>query len=384
MKYLLTIIFSALLLTGCSGGKKVHFTQEGASFNEKPRIVNSKLFDQQWSFNTGSGYEANDNILTPAFEAGIGYTASVDGTITAVDIESGNIVWRTDLDSNLSAGVGVGDGLLIVATGSGEVLALDQSNGSKVWSAKVNSEVLATPAVAQGVVVVRVGDAIILGLDSATGNQLWDIEKSLSAMSIRGVSTPLINGRGAVIGLADGRLMALDIDTGDTLWETAVGSPRGSNEIRRLSDIDADPVLLGTVLYVASYQSRVVAMAMGSPRIVWSKDISTLKTPGVDSDYLYISDEVGSLVALNRYSGEFVWEQDNLKGRGLSSPLAVGDKLLVGDYEGNLYHLDRRTGHIQSKQSVGGGAILLGPMRVGNHVVVLSENGKLSGFRIEG
>lgn len=381
---ILLVGLMSLLLAACSGGKKVHFTQEGGSAAERPSLPNDKFLEKIWSFNSGSGYEAEDNIIQPAWSDTQIFIASGEGRVSALDISNGDVLWRTDLDNSLSAGVGLGDGLVVVASYDGAVVALDEKDGSQVWSASVVNEVLAAPVVAPGVVVIRIGDNLLSGLDTATGEALWTVERTVSGLSVRGVSRPLINGRGAVIGLADGRMLAVDIDTGEYLWETSVGRPRGNNEVRRLSDIDADPLLFGTILYVASFQSRLVAMAMGSPRIIWSNDVSTLKAPGIDSDYLYITDEAGSVVALNRYSGEFIWEQKSLVGRGLSSSVAIDESILVGDFEGNLYRLDKQSGDILARQSISGGAVLETPQLIGSNILVMSESGRVALYRLGG
>jgi outer membrane protein assembly factor BamB len=378
----LLLILTVSLLSACGGGKKVHFAQEGSTLSKKPEVSNSQFLKEIWDTNVGSGFNAENNVLTPAISDTTVFSASVDGTVSAIDIASGDFLWRVELDTDLTAGVGIGDGLLFLASRQGQLLAISQSDGTQQWTTVLENEVLAQPAVTSGVVVVRVGDDIVTGLDTANGDVLWRQEKSIAALSVRGVSRPLINGRGAVAGLADGSLLALDVDSGDVLWETAVGRPRGNNEMRRLSDIDADPVLFGTVLYVASYQSRIVAMAMGSPRVIWSRDLSTLKTPAVDADHLYITEQSGSLIALNRYSGEFAWELDSLQGRGLSSAVSIGEYLFVGDYEGNFYRIDRNTGKLIDRQKVPGGAVLLGPKRVGSSLLIMSENGRLALYSV--
>ena len=379
MKKLLPLLLVSLLLGACGGGKKLHFAQEGVTAKPRPDVSRDAFLEQKWSYRLDDALDALSGRLRPAHDDDQVIFAGPRGTVAAVETATGTRRWEVDLDQVLIGGVGNGDGLVMVANQDGEIIALNRDDGSEVWRTMVGGEVLAPPVVAPGVAVVRVGDSRVVGLDTADGQSLWSVAKSVDGLTVRGVSTPLINGRGTVIGLADGRLLALDVDRGAVLWETPIGTRRGANEVGRLADIDADPALLGTVLYVASYQSQVVAMALGTPRAIWSAEVSTLKNFGLDADRIFITTDTGSIVALNRYTGDPVWEQDQLSGRGLSGPLAVGDMLIVGDFEGYLYHLDPESGAIRAAQRIGD-AIVQAPRSVDDLVMVVTERGRVHLF----
>ena len=377
MKKSIIIVLASLALFACGGGDKLHFAQEGVSPKPEPDVDGEPFLARAWRRDLSGSFDAHSGRLFPALDGDQVVMAGPEGDVIAVDPASGETRWAVDLDITITGGVGAGDGLLAVSTHDGEVIALDRNDGAEKWRARVGGEVLAPVVIAPGVAVVRAGDAKVVGLDTADGQLLWTVQKSVEGLTVRGASRPLINGRGVVVGLADGRLLALDIDRGRVLWETPIGTRRGSNEVGRLADIDTDPALLGTVLYVASFQSRVVAMALGSPRVIWSADLSTLKNFGLDADRLYVTTDTGSVVALNRYSGERIWEQDRLSGRGVTGPLAIGGHLLVGDFEGTLYRIDPENGAIRAAQDVARGAIVQAPVEIDGQVIVVSEDGRV-------
>ncbi|MCZ7599791.1 MAG: outer membrane protein assembly factor BamB [Gammaproteobacteria bacterium] len=335
------MLLAAILVSACGGGNKLHFTREGVEPSPVPDVPRqefprSRLAPGPWRAHSDRARAG----CVPPHDGDQVIVAGPGGEVAAIELATGATRWEVDLDIPLTGGVGIGDGLALVGSLTGSVVALNRDDGAEVWRESVGGEVLAPPAVAPGVAVVRAGDGRIVGLDTATGAVSWTVSKAIDGLTVRGMSKVLINGRGAVVGLADGRLVAIDIDRGRTLWETPIGTRRGASEVGRLADIDADPELLGTVLYVASYQSRLVAMALGTPRVIWSADVSTLKNFGIDADRLYVTSQRGTIVALNRFTGEVVWEQDQLSGRGLTGPLAVAGQLLVGDFEGNIFQLD--------------------------------------------
>lgn len=371
------LLLFAALLAGCSGGKNLHFTQEGAEVSPKPKVKSGKFLETDWSYKTGDGFSAERNVLSPAITGDRVFVASPDGRVASLQLDSGEVDWRIDLKLDLLAGVGVGQGMAVVVSSEGQAIALKARDGTELWRTGVGGEVLARPVVAPGVVVLRVGDSRIVGLNADTGEVSWNIQKSVGGLSVRGVSTPLLNGRGVVAGLADGRLLAADVDKGSILWETNVGRRRGADRVSQLADIDADPVLMGTILYVASFQSRVVAMALGSPRVIWSSDLSTIRNLGVDENNLYVVVEGGVPTAVNRFTGDLLWSQSALKGRGLSAALPLQDSVIVGDYEGNVYRLDAGTGELTGSQKIGGGAIVAPPLKADGRIVLLSESGRL-------
>ncbi len=377
MKKIALIALASLVLAACGGGDKLHFTQEGVTPKPVPDVPKEDFLERAWRYRVSGDFDAETGRLHPAGDDDRIFLAGPEGEVVALNGADGERLWRVELEANLTAGVGAGDGLAMVSSDTGTVIALDRNDGAERWRTNVGGEVLAPAVIAPGVAVVRVGDSKIVGLDTANGELLWTVQKAVEGLTVRGTSRPLINGRGAVVGLADGRLLAIDIDRGRVLWETPIGTRRGANEVGRLADIDTDPALFGTVLYIASFQSRVVAMALGSPRVIWSSEVSTLKNFGLDADHLYVTTDTGAIVALNRYTGERIWQQDQLSGRGLTGPLSLGDRLLVGDFEGNLFQLDPASGAIRSLQKVSGGAIVETPTQVGELVIVVSENGRV-------
>ena len=257
-----------------------------------PAIPNQKLSSsdflvRNWRYSLDASIRSPSSAPRPSPDGDQVILTGPEGDVAAVDMSSGETRWITELEMEFAAGAGTGDGIVVVGSSTGEVIALDRTNGQEVWRKSIVGEVLSAPVIAPGIVVVRAGDTRFLGLDTANGDLVWTVKKNVEGLSVHGVSTPLLNGRRRSSRvLPTVGFWRVDIDRGRVLWETPIGSRRGNSEVKRLADIDGDPALFGTILYVASYQSRVVAMALGSPRVIWSSELSTLKNFGVDADHL--------------------------------------------------------------------------------------------------
>src|SRR5215218_5906977 len=59
------------------------------------------------------------------------FAAGRDGEVAAFDLKTGKQVWRVKTGLDLSAGTGVGAGLVVVGSIDGQVLALSSENGAQ-------------------------------------------------------------------------------------------------------------------------------------------------------------------------------------------------------------------------------------------------------------
>lgn len=346
--------------------------------NPLPTISEQVVVESDWSFAIGGGEQSG---LRPALGASAVYVANPDGQVAAVELDTGAVLWRTELDVEISGGVGTGEGLVMIGGLDGEVVALDRRDGAEVWRTTVGSEVLAPPMATAGTVVVRSIDGGVAGLSATTGEQSWMLQRDEPSLTLRGSSPPLIDQGVAVLGYSDGRMAAVNVTSGATLWEVSVARPSGTNEVERMVDVDATPMLLGNVLYAVSFQGSITAYALGANRVMWSEGLSSHTDFAADSDNLYLSDSLGRVHALDRSTGEQKWVQDQLLRRRLSGPAVVGDYVVAGDYKGYLHVMDKSDGRLVGRRSFND-RISAQPLVRNNRILVMTEEGKLSAVSI--
>ena len=90
---------------------------------------------------------------------------------------------------------------------------------------------------------------------------------------------------------------------------------------------------------------------------------------------LYLSEDTGAVVALDKNTGASVWKQDKLSYRSLSTPLAFGDYVVVGDFEGQVHFLKFEDGSFAARIATDGGGIAAAPLRVDDKVLVQTRKG---------
>ncbi len=347
-----------------------------------PAIETSITLDRDWSVDIGAALDEGGRHLTPTVDAEQVYMADPEGRITAAGLSDGKRRWAKKLDAVISGGVGAGDGLVLVGTSKGVVHALDARDGNELWNSRVSSEVLTPPVTSKGIVVARAGDGRIYGLSTVDGASQWTFRRSVPSLSLRGAGTPSLYKQVVVLGFASGKIVAAEVATGRIIWDVNVAQPRGRNEVERLVDIDARPVLAGSVIYVAAYQGRVTALALGSRRILWARDVSTYNDLSVDDANIYVTDEQDTVFALDRLTGKTVWRQEGLKRRRLSPPTSMGGHVFVGDKEGYLHVLRKSDGQMVGRSRLKNGAVIGAPIPQGSQLLVLTQGGTLTSLTI--
>jgi outer membrane protein assembly factor BamB len=266
------------------------------------------------------------------------------------------------------------------------VLAFSTSDGRELWRAVVGSEVLSVPRITDtGQVIVHTLDDSVAALDASTGAELWRVTYPAPVLTLRGSSSPVVTGDAVLIGLSGGKLVKLDLDEGAPIWETVITRPSGRSELARIADIDADPVIIGTIAFVGSYNGDLAAVDIASGTILWRRELSAHAGLAADTANLFITDSIDQIWGADPSDGAGRWRQEGLKHRQVTAPALVGDLLVVGDLDGYVHVLSRTDGQIVGRTRIKGkGAISARPIASGGRVFVSTDEGVLTALRIGG
>ena len=335
-----------------------------------------------WSVKVGEGTEFLRIALSPAGDGNRIYAASYDGRVSAYDPEDGDRIWRTDVDAILSAGPGVGNGLVVVTGYDGDLIALRADDGSEAWRIDMSGESLARPLVTSDSVVVYTIDGRLRVFSVFDGTERWGLEQSLPALTLRGAAPPILVGKTVVAGFDNGRLLGLNLSDGTEEWEAILTPPSGRSDLDRLSDVDGTLAAVGQDVYASGYHGRVASLAVESGQVLWAREISGLSGLSADWNNVYVVGEEGELLALLRRNGDDVWRQDALIRREPTAPAVFGTAVVVGDFEGYVHFFNNFDGRPVARKRVGKGMISHAPVVIGARLYVQSESGTLSAFEV--
>ncbi len=380
---LIIILAMTFMVAACGGkSKKTDFFGEDPK-PSKPKIQTVTKVEKNWRVGLGGKIQTGDAVLSPVLFGAYIYAASANGQVYKLASETGKQAWKVKLSKEvISAGVGVGGGLVLVGTDQGFVYAFNQADGTIAWKAALSSEILASPVIDNGVVVARTGDGKVFGLSSYDGSVKWTISRQLPKLTLRGESRPVLTQGVVFIGFSDGNMAALQAENGTALWDFPISFPRGTNEIDRLSDIDTNPLIVGDYLYISSYQEVTHALDIRKQVIAWSSDVSSFHSLAYDAAYLYVTDKLGVVHQLDRTDGQKGWSQTDLQYFQVSAPISVGPYILASEGDGGLYVLRKSDGVIVGKHSLGANTIIGEPIVDSDVVYFLDSDGSLQSISI--
>lgn len=374
-RWALLPLFTVLLgLSGCSSK---------SAAPGLPAIEGAPIkVEQRWSARIGKGSDGEVLFLQPAVEAPAIYAVSRNGVVKSLGRATGQTRWQVRLESDISAGVAVKDGLLAMATDQAELLLLNAQTGKLAWKAPLGATLLAVPRITDRDVIVQTLDGRIQTFDRATGQRRWQFDTPVPPLSLRGNAAPVISGDLLYAVSGQGDLYQLDLATGLPVWQTRVTNSRGRGEIERLMDIDGDLVLdpNGTI-YTAGYQSQLTATDTLQVRRRWQLNVSTTEAVAHDSAHVYAVDVNGTVAGINKLTGELVWVQE-FKGRRLGSPVVWRGMVVVADDQGFLHVLSPRDGSVRGRTRAASGP-LMSVVLDAPQLLTLDQKGRLRAWDLK-
>jgi outer membrane protein assembly factor BamB len=363
----LVLAGSIFLVISCSG-------PSGPKMAELSELSANLPVRTLWQASVGS---AGDALLYPVVAAGGVYAAAADGTVARFDAADGKELWRVNAGQELSSGVGCDGALVVLGTLEGEVIALDAASGETRWRARVSSEVVSPPVLAGGLVMVRTGDNRLFALEANDGRRRWFYQRTPPVLTVRAPAGMVAEGDYVYAGFAGGKLSSVALANGSVRWEATVALPRGTTELERVTDVVGTPVLTGREVCAVAYQGRLACFETRSGNPLWSRELSSTAGPALDGTHITVSDDKGTVHALDRATGSTIWKQDRLFLRRLTAPLPLGAEIIVGDVEGYVHFLSRETGAFVGRVATDGSPIRSPLIRLGGGFLVQTQDGDL-------
>ena len=361
----------ALLLAGCSTLESLNpFAAKGPKMAELQPIKATVEVRTLWRESVG---KTDVYTFSPAIVGSSIYAAGKDGSLARIN--DGKLAWKINVGQALSAGVGADENMVVVGSPKGEVLAFASADGTPLWKAKATSEILSPPAVRDGVVVVRSGDNRLAAYDALDGKRKWIYQRPTPALSLRVTAAPIIDGKYVFAGFPGGKLIAVSVANGAAMWEGTVALPKGSTELDRVADITSVPVIFRQTICAVAFQGRVACFDLGNGNLIWARDMSSSAGLAIDSRYLYVSDDNGSVHALDIASGASLWKQDKLFLRRLTAPQARGRVIAVADVQGIVHFLSREDGSFVARLETDGSPVVAPLQALGGNLLLQTSKG---------
>lgn len=364
----------------------------GAADHLAPAAALSSAPQLRWAVNIGEGSDKRQRIsAAPVVANGVVYAMDTASVVSAVST-SGQLLWQSPVAApgerpteGFGGGLAVGNGALLVTTGYGEVLRLDPSSGGIVWRTRLEGPVAAAPTLADGKVMVVARGDLAYGINLASGEIDWELRGLGEGAGLQGGSSPAVRGPVVVIPFVTGEVRAALVRNGLTVWSAAITGGRRGESRSLIRDISGDPVIDFDVVYVANQSGRLVALDRRNGERIWTQqDGSYGPALPVGGSVFLVSDRA-EVMRVAASDGRVLWRQpmpewyDPAKRKQAVTyygPLLAGGRLIVVSGTGQLLSFDPRTGQLLGQVALPGGAAAQ-PAIAGGVLYVVTSEGQL-------
>jgi len=326
----------------------------------------------------------------PVIAEGRVFLGDLDGTFSALDLESGATLWSASAeDAGFTAAAAASSDptapLVVVGDDAGVVRAFDQETGRLVWQFQAGGEVSGGPTILttgdRPRVLVGAQDAVLSCLDLAEGSVVWthtindQIRCSPTIARVADQECVLLAG-------CDGTLHLIDALSGEPAAGVAIEGPTGTT-----------PAVAGGRALVGTEGGLFLGIDLAAARVAWRVATTpagqAYRSSAAVADGLAIVGSRGRAVeAFSIDSGTRVWRQPT-RGRVDASPaiLTVVEDgreprtaAVVADATGAIMLLDATDG-TPLWQFAAGGGFAGGAAVASGRLVLASEGGSVWCFR---
>ena len=328
-----------------------------------------------WSASVG---EVNFPLVVSARDDRVAL-ANSRGVVAVLNAKTGQDIWRLNLDQAIAAGVGSDGQQVAVITRQNQLVVMQ--DGKVQWQQSLPAQSFTAPLVAGARVFVLTADRSVLGFDGATGRKLWTQQRPGEPLVLKQAGVLQAFKNTLLVGLS-GRLTGIDPTTGSIRWESAIATPRGTNDMERLVDLVSPADRLGDVVCVRAFQSQIGCVNAERGQSMWTRAANGERGVSGNDKVLIAALSNGVVQAWNRSNGERVWETERLKYRNLSAPLVTPRGVLLADNNGWLYLLSLVDGALLNRVKLDGDELATAPVLAGDRYVLVTREGRVTGLQI--
>ena len=347
-------LLSLILILSISSCSSIAFWQSDEVDPDEPRELedfNERFqFVENWEIKFKGENKLNN--FEPAFSGSSLFFADQKGNVSNIDIQSGEIIWESELDSTISAGIDAGFGRLFLSDDKGNLICLDQNDGSIQWKSFAGGEVLANVGVDAGLVVVKTASGFLNAFNIETGSEEWSYRSVAPNLTVRGSSSPVINENIVYATFDNGRIGAFNLKTGLPIWDGAISFTEGVSELDNLIDADSSPILEGNRIYTVNFQGNLSVFDAAQRRAVWESKESSFYEPFILRGVLGIVSADSKISTYSSRTFEDSWKLEEYALRELSNPETHKGYILVGDFEGYIHAIDPLTGITVARKKI--------------------------------
>ncbi len=288
-----------------------------------------KTLALKWQFTVKDGCFDS----TPAIAEGRVYAADADGSIYAIDFESGRQIWKHTTDSSFVAPLAYRDHRVYVGDLDGLFYCLDASSGRVLWTHQSDAEIDGGAGFYQQNVLFTSQDGGLYCLDATSGKRQWkfSIENQIRC------SLTIVQGHAFLAG-CDAKLHIVDLTRGKETGVVDIEAPTGVTPAASGNDIFFGTE--GSVFFCVDWRHAKIKWTFRDPK----RHNSIRCSAALTDKYVVFGSRSTRVYAVARENGRLTWQFVS-RHHVDAAPLVAGERIFIATTGGHLMALDTRTGN---------------------------------------
>ncbi|MDE0751989.1 MAG: PQQ-binding-like beta-propeller repeat protein [Planktomarina sp.] len=372
--------------------------QGGNAQHYSGHVALSSDLTLQWATAIGQGDSRRSEIsASPIIQGDRIFTLDSQSLVTALRLD-GSVIWQrnvseaySDVNEAFGGGLAVQGNKLFVTTGFGTVLALSVSSGEGYWEQDLASFGGASPTVFDDLLYVSARDGAAWAIETSTGRIKWQVVGQSVQSSYTGGPGAAVSDKYALFPFGSGDLVAAFRLGGQRSWSSILSGARLGRARGQVQDLTGQPVIEGSVVYLANSSGRMAAIDLDTGLRLWTANQGSQDDIFVVGSSLFAVSDENNLIRVSKADGKLVWStplpqstQASMLRRGKTfvhhGPILSGGRLLLASSDALIRQFDPANGDLIKIIEMPSGAASA-PIVVGGTLYVLSTNGNLLAFR---
>jgi outer membrane protein assembly factor BamB len=250
------------------------------------------------------------------------------------------VVWSRGIGTLIEFPAVITGGVAYIGNYKGTIYALNMRDGKVIWKYDPpGGKMASSPAIVGDGLVVHGMDGIVRMLDRSNGRLRWSFHVG-SAIE----SSPVVRGGLDYFGAWNGRVYALDLKHRKLRWTWRSGHK-----------ITSSAAIAGQKLYIGDYGGRLLALSTRTGRLLFSRSVNgrVYGTPAIAAGRVFVPSSTGNSLTAFTTSGRYLWRVQT-GGYVYSSPAVWAGRVFFGSYNGRLYSVSAKSGRVLWSVGAGG------------------------------
>ena len=260
------------------------------------------------------------------------------------------VVWSRGIGTLIEFPAVITGGVAYIGNYKGTIYALNMRDGKVIWKYDPpGGKMASSPAIVGDGLVVHGMDGIVRVLDRGNGRLRWRFRVGSPIES-----SPVVQGGLDYFGAWNGRIYALDLKRRKLRWSRRTGYK-----------ITSSAAIAGTTLYIGDYGGRLLALSTRTGKLRFSRSVNgrVYGTPAVAAGRVFVPSSTGNSLTAFTTKGRYLWRV-RTGGYVYSSPAVWAGRVFFGSYNGRFYSVSAKSGRVlwtvRAGGPVSGAAVVVG------------------------